>query len=299
MGALEAMPEFEPPSWAPTPDTKISIVKMHVQCNWAQVLEGAIDSAHSSSLHSSVMPSMAVEGAQARGTVWPRPSTDKAPRIQYQLTNFGFRYAAIRKPILNAESHDYVRITLFVAPFTVLIPPNDQYKLAQMLIPIDDENTMFYWVAWDETKGIAQDEWRAFCGATVGVDLDRNYRKIRTLDNMFLQDREAMKHGDFTGIAGIPAQDMAMWESMGTITDRTEDYLSASDVAVVQFRRQMVKAVRDVEQGGKAIGTTEPHIPHVKLASFEGIVPKTTSWRTLGVAPEELALREGETSQVA
>jgi phthalate 4,5-dioxygenase len=298
-GKVLDMAEFEPPSWAPTPDTKISIVKMHVQCNWAQVLEGAIDSAHSSSLHSSVMPSMAVEGAQARGTVWPRPSTDKAPRIQYQLTNFGFRYAAIRKPILNAESHDYVRITLFVAPFTVLIPPNDQYKLAQMLIPIDDENTMFYWVAWDETKGIAQDEWRAFCGATVGVDLDRNYRKIRTLDNMFLQDREAMKHGDFTGIAGIPAQDMAMWESMGTITDRTEDYLSASDVAVVQFRRQMVKAVRDVEQGGKAIGTTEPHIPHVKLASFEGIVPKTTSWRTLGVAPEELALREGETSRVA
>jgi phthalate 4,5-dioxygenase oxygenase subunit len=86
---------------------------------------------------------------------------------------------------------------------------------------------------------------------------------------------------------------------MGAITDRSEDYLSASDVAVVQFRRQMVKAVRAVQQGEKAIGTTEPHIPHVKLASFEGIVPKTTSWRTLGVAPEELALREAETSQVA
>jgi len=53
-----------------------------------------------------------------------------------------------------------VRITLFVAPFTVLIPPNDQYKLAQMLIPIDDENCMFYWVAWHETNGISQDRWR-------------------------------------------------------------------------------------------------------------------------------------------
>jgi phthalate 4,5-dioxygenase oxygenase subunit len=61
----------------------------------------------------------------------------------------------------------------------------------------------------------------------------------------------------------------------------------------------MVKAAREVAQGGKAIGTTEPHIPLVKLSSFEGIVPKTASWRTLGVAPEELALREGETSQVA
>jgi phthalate 4,5-dioxygenase oxygenase subunit len=212
--------------------------------------------------------------------------------MQFQLTNYGFRYAAIRKPILNPESHDYVRITLFVAPFTVLIPPNDQYKLAQMLIPIDDANTMFYWVAWDETKGIPQDEWRAFCGATVGVDLDRNYRKVRTLDNMFLQDREAMKRGDFTGIAGIPAQDMAMWESMGPIVDRSSDYLGASDVAVSQFRRQMVTAAKRFAAGGPAIGTTQPNIPPVKLASFEGIVAKSTDWRTLGVSEEELALRE-------
>src|SRR5205814_5381817 len=39
---------FEPPAWAPSPQTRISIVKMHVACNWAQVLEGSIDSAHSS-----------------------------------------------------------------------------------------------------------------------------------------------------------------------------------------------------------------------------------------------------------
>jgi phthalate 4,5-dioxygenase oxygenase subunit len=38
-----------------------------------------------------------------------------------------------------------------------------------------------------------------------------------------------------------------------------------------------------VQDGGAAIGTTEPRIPQVKLASFEGIVPKTTDWRTLGV----------------
>jgi phthalate 4,5-dioxygenase oxygenase subunit len=292
MGPLETMPRFEPPSWTPTPSTKISIVKMHTACNWAQVLEGAIDSAHSSSLHSTNMPAMAVEGAKATAASWPRPSTDKAPRMQFQMTDFGFRYAAIRKPIINADTHDYVRITLFIAPFTVLIPPNDQYNLAQMLIPIDDVNTMFYWVAWHEIKGIDQDAWRQFCAAQVGTDLDASYRKIRNLGNRFLQDRDAMKRGDFTGIKGIPAQDMAMWESMGPIADRSHDYLGASDVAVSQFRRQMLAAARRVAEGGPALGTVEPRIPPVKLASFEGIVPKSTDWRRLGVAAEERALAE-------
>jgi len=261
-------------------------------CNWAQILEGAIDSAHSSSLHSTDMPPARVDGAKATAKVWPRPSTDKAPRLHLQQTPFGFRYAAIRKPIANDATHDYVRVTLFVAPFTVIIPPNDQYKMAQMLFPIDDENTMFYWVAWHETKGISQDEWRKFCAAEIGVDLDRDYRKVRTLANDYLQDREAMKRGDFTGIKGIPAQDMAMWESMGPITDRSEDNLGLSDVAVIQFRRQMIAAAKRVRDGGPAIGTTEPHIPKGKLSSFEGIVPKSTNWRTLGVSAEELALTE-------
>src|SRR5438105_5702250 len=285
MGAREKMREFEPPAWAPRPDLRWAVVKMHAACNWAQVLEGSIDSAHSSSLHSTEMPAASVDGAKATQTNWPRPSNDKAPKLQFQPTSYGFRYAAIRKPILNPETNQYVRTTLFVAPFTVLIPPNDQYNLAQMLVPIDDVNTMFYWIAWhpDARKGISQDEWRRFCAATPGVDLDENWRKKRNLANRYLQDRGAMKRGDFTGIRGIPTQDMAMWESMGPIVDRSRDKPGSSDVAVVQFRRMMVNAAKKCAEGGAAIGTTEPRIPHVKLASFEGIVPKSTDWRTLGV----------------
>ena len=205
MGDAEKIADFEPPAWAHAPDEKISIVKIHTSCNWAQVLEGSIDSAHSSSLHSSNMPPAEVDGAKATATSWPRPSNDKAPRIRFDKTDYGFRYAAVRTPIIDPDKKDYIRNTLFVAPFTVIIPPNDQYKLAQMLIPMDDGNTMFYWIAFHETKGIDQDEWRRFCGAEIGVDIDENFRKIRNLDNMFLQDREAMKQGDFTGIYGIPA----------------------------------------------------------------------------------------------
>ena len=285
MGPKDAMREFDPPAWAPVPGIRYAVVKMHAACNWAQVLEGSIDSAHSSSLHSTNMPAGEVEGSTATGTAWVRPSNDKAPKLQFQPTSYGFRYAAIRKPILNPEVNQYIRTTLFIAPFTVLIPPNDQYNLAQMLVPLDDVNTMFYWIAWhpDPAKGISQEDWRRFCAATPGVDLDENWRKKRTLQNRYLQDREAMKRGNFTGIQGIPTQDMAMWESMGPIVDRSRDKPGSSDVAVVQFRRMMVNAAKRVAEGGPAIGTTEPRIPHVKLASYEGIAPKSTDWRTLGV----------------
>jgi phthalate 4,5-dioxygenase oxygenase subunit len=287
----QQMTPFEPPAWAPHPNCRTAIVKMHAACNWAQVLEGSIDSAHSSTLHSTNMPAAeGVYGSTATDSAWLRPSVDKAPKMQFEPTSYGFRYAAIRKPIRDAETHQYIRTTLFVAPFTVLIPPNDQYRLAQMLVPIDDVNTMFYWIAWhpDPQKGISQEAWRRFCGATVGEDIDSNFRKKRTLENNYLQDREAMKRGDFTGIHGIPAQDMAMWESMGPIADRSRDHPGQSDVAVVQFRRMMIAAAKKFQDGGPAIGTAEPRIPQVKLASFEGVVPKSTDWRTLGVPQEEL-----------
>ena len=44
-------------------------------------------------------------------------------------TNGGSTFVARRRGISASESF------LFIAPFTVLIPPNDQYKLAQMLVP--------------------------------------------------------------------------------------------------------------------------------------------------------------------
>jgi phthalate 4,5-dioxygenase oxygenase subunit len=277
--------EFEPPAWAPVPGIQYAIVKMHTACNWAQVLEGSIDSAHSSSLHSTNMPAAQdVYGSTAADGAWLRPSNDKAPRLQFEAADYGFRYAAIREPIRNAENDQYVRTTLFLAPFTVLIPPNNRYNLAQMLVPIDDVNTMFYWIAWhpDPAKGISREAWRRFCAAEVGVDLDGDYRKKRNLANDYLQDREAMKRGDWTGITGIPAQDMAMWESMGRIAERSEDHFGSSDLAVAQFRRMMVAAVKNFQESGQAIGA-QKSVRYVELESFEGIVPKTLDWRTLGV----------------
>jgi phthalate 4,5-dioxygenase oxygenase subunit len=290
LGPPEEMPAFTPPPWA---GKEVRIAKIHQACNWAQSLEGAIDSSHSSALHSSTIRAggsgertVAIDGADI--TVLSRPSIDKAPRIQIQVTSYGFRYAAIRRPTSKADTHDYVRITVFVAPCFAVIPPNAHYTLNQLHVPLDDENTMFYAVAAGEGLTFDQDFWRRRQGARVGIDLDRNYRKIRTIENNYLQDRERMKAGDFSGIEGVPAQDMAMQETMGPIVDRSRETLGASDIAIVRFRQLMIDSARRFAAGEPALGTAEPRLPLTEIRSFEGIVPKETDWRTLAVTPREI-----------
>jgi phthalate 4,5-dioxygenase oxygenase subunit len=278
-GPSDPVPKFQPPAWAPTAETRVSIAKALLPCNWAQILEGAIDSAHSSSLHSSDMVPARVDSAKATDKTWLRPSTDKAPRMQVQRAGYGFRYAALRRPIQNASTHDYVRSTVFVAPATALIPPNNLYNVANINVPMDDTNTAFYFIAWGHPAQTPETEtWRKFLRQTVGIDLDEQYVPLRNLGNRFWQDRQAMKAGNFTGITGFPNQDVAMWVTMGPIADRSNDRLGASDLAIVEFRRQMLDAVKDFQEGANAIGTGPDAIPPT-LCSFQAIVPKTTDWR--------------------
>jgi phthalate 4,5-dioxygenase oxygenase subunit len=279
MGPADTMPEFQPPAWAPTAETRVTIAKAIIPCNWAQILEGAIDSAHSSSLHSSDMVPARVDSAKATASQWLRPSTDKAPRLQIARAPFGFRYAALRRPIQNAAQNDYVRSTVFVAPATALIPPNNLYNVANINVPMDDTNTAFYFMAWGHPAHTPDiDSWRKFLGQQLGVDLDETYRPLRNRDNLFWQDRVAMKDGNFTGITGFPNQDIAMWVTMGPIADRTHERLGASDLAIVEFRKQMIDAVRAFQQGAAAIGTGETAIP-ASVCAFQAIVPKTADWR--------------------
>ena len=292
LGEAEEAPDFEPPAFAPTEDTPVSILKIRIPANWAQITEGQIDSAHSSSLHSSDMKPARVEGAAADDKAWYRPSTDKSPRMQTQTTPYGFHYAAIRKPIKNAATHNYLRITEYVAPFTSLIPPNNNYNVATVITPIDDETSHFHFIAWGGRACPTTDEWRSFNHAVQGEDLDDKWRPKRTLENSFLQDRQAMKDGNFTGIRGIPNQDIAMWVSMGARVDRSSDLLGASDLAIVEFRRLMTDAARRVAEGGPAIGTEEPRTRQASISSKEGVYPKDVDWRTLGEADAKIEAAE-------
>tara|TARA_R110000787_G_scaffold262422_3_gene367882 strand:+ start:6948 stop:8225 length:1278 start_codon:yes stop_codon:yes gene_type:complete len=281
IGPAEEMPEFQRPPFAPSDDVQVSILKISIPCNWAQIEEGQIDSAHSSSLHHSDMKPARVDGAAADDKSWYRPSTDRSPRMQIERTPYGFHYAAIRRPIKKAATHNYIRVTQYVAPFISLIPPNNLYNITSINVPMDDENTMFYFIAWGNPETcIKTDEWRKFCHAEPGVDLHEDWTPVRNLQNNFRQDREAMKGDSTTGIMGIPNQDISMWVGMGPIVDRSHDTLGASDMAIVEFRRLMVDAAREFAETGKALGIG-PDVPaQTDIASYQEVLPKEVDWRT-------------------
>jgi phthalate 4,5-dioxygenase oxygenase subunit len=285
MGPPELMPEFERPAFMPSQDTVVRIVKIHVKANWAQVQEGSLDSAHVWTLHSSdIKIAPRKENAKPTDNTWNRPSTDRAPRYQWERTDFGFHYAALRRPIQSGATHEYLRVTSYVAPFVTLVPPRPTYNMGTIVGPTDDHNTAFYFIAWDGPgrPGVDLATWRETNVAVPGRDLDENFNNLRNCENNYLQDRKAMKLGDFTGIKGISNQDIAMWETMGSISDRSQETVGASDFAVVVFRQIMVEAAKRVRDGLSELETPRK-TAYCDIRSFEGVVPKTVDWRALCV----------------
>jgi phthalate 4,5-dioxygenase len=287
-------PGTEPPQmrfdWMSLPADHRMIQKAREECNWVQCLEGVIDSAHSGFLHSNVIKPVPGENSiipEDQGNT-QRPSDDRAPRIEAENTPYGFHYAAIRRPLIDPESRDYVRVTLFIAPFVSLFPGPLGWTSMQIFVPIDDEHTMFHFIQARGDKPIddvTRQRRAQRSGMEIGIDLDATeYRKIRTRANNWLQDRAAMEAGSFSGLHGVNNEDIAMQESMGPIFDRRKEHLGTSDIAVIRMRRIMFDGVRNfVEDGAPPVGLAEP-VAYETLHADERMVPHGVRWQDALVA---------------
>ncbi|MGE3244684.1 MAG: Rieske 2Fe-2S domain-containing protein, partial [Beijerinckiaceae bacterium] len=259
LGPAESEPPLPALEFTRFPDSQIVILRAREHANWAQCLEGAIDSAHSNYLHSNgIRPSTQVGGITEHGKAehLSRPSNDGAPKFDVETMPYGFRYAALRKPIHDADKNTYVRVTLFVAPNSSMIPAAKGWGSVQYFVPIDDHTTMFYYILWKRDGAIDAQTRKRYdenMGLHVGSDMDENFNKIRTRDNNWLQNRDSMTSGEsFSGIHGINMEDIAVHESMGAIYDRSKEHLGASDLAVIHFRRLMLDAAERFAASGEA-----------------------------------------------
>jgi 5,5'-dehydrodivanillate O-demethylase len=52
----------------------------------------------------------------------------------------------------------------------------------------------------------------------------------------------------------VYAQDVMAWETQGSVTDRTQEHLGASDRGVVLFRKLLREQIEVVRNGGDPIG---------------------------------------------
>jgi 5,5'-dehydrodivanillate O-demethylase len=98
-------------------------------------------------------------------------------------------------------------------------------------VPIDDERTRIIWTGLlpeDPKRPHAQDE-----------DDDVTFRYVRDTD---------LGNGEYD-LSDFYGQDRAVWETMGTICDRSKETLGASDRGVVLYRRMLAEQIDRVARG--------------------------------------------------
>jgi phenylpropionate dioxygenase-like ring-hydroxylating dioxygenase large terminal subunit len=232
------------------------VTKRLQQCNWAQSMDGALDTAHFSFLHmpapkvaSNDPANIAADESRIR---WLR--NDPMPRFTIVDHDVGFVVGGARKA--DGQSL-YWRITQFMLPTHSITPsamPGEVYY-GYSWVPVDDESCWIYIYGWHPDRPISSDERAKFEKGGYGqfAELGPGYVPLRNRSNDYLIDREEQKHRSFTGVRGIAEQDTLAQESQGLIADRTKEHLTATDVGVVHFRRLMIREAKALRDG------TEPN----------------------------------------
>ena len=259
MGPAECQPpppEFE---WARFPENRRAVIKRYQPCNYAQALEGGIDSAHISFLHRNT-PGLKTEGAKSGKITAKYASQCRHPEFSINETGYGLQIVAKRQ--IEGEPLIYYRVTQFMLPCFQMVPPilevgvhktNPTY--GNVWVPIDDFQT-WNWGFSSDVVPLSQSQLDFMGKSGLWGDLDDDFLPLQNVSNQYEFDRQYQRTGNFSGIKGVRNQDAAVVESMGPIVDRTKEHLGHSDTAIAMFRNQILRLADELENG------KEPDAPH-------------------------------------
>jgi phthalate 4,5-dioxygenase len=234
-------PELPHMEWATVPSAHRRLAMWIVECNWLQVLEGNVDTAHVSFLHSANdgIPGVREEALE-----------DRAPQLQVIENPVGFAYAGRRKRRIDDQY--YWRVTQFLLPTYTLIPGPGWPRACVGVVPIDDNHCIRFQVSYNPEAPIAHEppftaretgEFRFADGKTIDIWLPTENHA-----NRYGLDRDMQRRVNFSGIQGIETQDRAMTEGMGYVCDRSEEHLGTSDLAVIAMRRVLERRAQDLQK---------------------------------------------------
>ena len=274
MGPTELKPAFPNFEWTGLPPERLIVTKRLQECNWAQALEGGIDSSHISYLHRNLEDlKPQSESAQKSASV-NYAASDRHPVFFVDETDYGHRISARR----NAEPGEYYwRITQYMVPFHTHIPPQmkegrDSSGLSyagHSWVPIDDNNVWTWSFNCSPTRDLTPFEQEFFHPRTgMWGPIDDDYKPLAHKGNEYLLDRKVQTDDNYTGIIGIPNQDAAVQESMGVICDRTKEHLGTSDKGIIAFRKRILKMAKDLQNGIEPPEATESEIYNIRSATY-------------------------------
>ena len=257
-GCLPELPEVE---FAALDPAHRYVTKQYVDCNWAQIMEGDLDTSHFSFLH---MPAPSVASnenpdapADARRLRWIR--NDPMPKFTVLPHDVGFVVGGMRAA---DDGQNYWRITQYTLPAHGTGPstfPGETY-FGFTMVPITDQSCWMYCYAWNPVREIGAEE-RAKLDQGHGIiaNTGADYMPIRNRGNDYMIDREDQRNVSFTGIKGLAEQDLMIQESQGRIFDRTKETLTATDAAVVRFRRTVLEGAKALADTGEEPAAARMH----------------------------------------
>lgn len=256
LGPRELQPRFPEWPWMNVEASHRINAMAFVNCNYVQVMEGLVDSSHLSVLHSTPL-SQAGKSQLDFARKTEHMVFDAAPRIEAELTDFGFHYVALRDITSNEGRRIEARVAAFISPCFIANPNGDLFFA---VVPVNDVTTRFYHVWWNEQRAIGEEPARSEQLQFVGLDEESLARYGMTpetaaterrpsRENRWHQDRAQVRAGHFTGIWSFTQEDIAVTVSGGGIRDRSKEMLSVADLAVGRLYRVLLSTAKRVANG--------------------------------------------------
>jgi phenylpropionate dioxygenase-like ring-hydroxylating dioxygenase large terminal subunit len=269
LGTAEAAPPLPGFEFLGLPASHIYVSRWEQECNYAQAMEGELDSAHVGFLHRLVNKT---EGDD-RALTGRFFQSDTAPMWKIVPTPAGFLACNGRR--VDGDQR-YWRINQFLLPFYTMIPPHpNDARLVRMWVPMNDKRCWVLCATFRPDRPLDEKEvqaWRNGDNAHRRVEPGTT-RPTERLDNNYLIDRLVQKTISFTGIHGVRAQDAMVTESAGPIVDRTREHLGSSDRAVVAMRRTLIDAATSCAAEGVAPdAATTPRFYNVRAT--QSVLPE-------------------------
>jgi phenylpropionate dioxygenase-like ring-hydroxylating dioxygenase large terminal subunit len=264
LGPPEHQPEFPANELFESTPERRHLTKIAARGNWLQFQEGDIDSSHVSFLHSSL-------GNKPLAGVPVNPNTylDTQPRWFVSETAYGMQLAAQR----DAGPDQYQwRVNQYLMPYATMIATiPGRPILAQVRLPVDDENAvLFRYIAHPE-RALTEAELSLFNGGvTVPAMIPGTFTTVENVDNDYLIDRERQRTESFTGITSIVAQDLAVVQDQGggTTMDRSLEYLTSGDRAIIALRKRLLSAIKALQNGVEPPEARNPQAYRVRPGDF-------------------------------
>lgn len=253
-------------------------------CNWLQAQEVGIDPAHTSFLHAffedqDISTSYgrqfrAASAGAIDGEAWPMTRIMREfhrPEIRVEPTAWGQQITTLRQ---IDDQWVHVRVTHGLFPNGFVIPLSETMTITQFHVPIDDERTWWFSMFTSFDGPIDKHTMRE---QRLRGNPAPEYLPVNGAHNDWGYDPEEQLHRTLLGMGedDINVHDQWACESMGAIADRTQEHLGTTDRAILANRRQLLRAIAEVENNRPAPGvaTTEGALALQGPDTIDGLAP--------------------------